>query len=96
MAGGSTGHDILVSVKTGYGIQELLESIQNAVSKSIGMEGLITVHERQKSLLVDCLHSLSSSRVAERPVDLVADDLRMACNAVGRLTGDVDVEEILG
>lgn len=90
------GFDVLISVKTGEGIQDLLDSVLDAVNKAVGMESLLTVHERQKSLLAACLDSLGSARLAGRSVDLVAEDLRMACDAIGRLTGDVDVEEILG
>lgn len=89
------GFDVLISAKTGQGVRDLLEKVLDVVNKAVGTESLFIVHQRQKSLLAACLQSLSSARVPGRSVDLVAEDLRMACNAIGRLTGDVDVEEML-
>jgi tRNA modification GTPase len=49
---------------------------------------------RHRKALEQCREALQRSRAADLP-ELAAEDLRLAAKALGRLTGRVDVEEIL-
>jgi tRNA modification GTPase len=62
-----------------------------------GAEPALVSRERQRKLLELCLKALDSA-IAEGSSgreDIVAEELRMAASALGRLTGRVDVEDIL-
>jgi tRNA modification GTPase len=50
---------------------------------------------RHRNALSDCCNSLGRFQVAPE-TELKAEDLRLAVRALGRITGRVDVEEVLG
>ena len=83
-------------------IDELLAALSLAVKDRIertaGTEsqGLIT-RERQRNCLEQCVASLTRciELSKEDLVDLEAEELRMSLKSIARLTGEVDVEEIL-
>lgn len=84
-----------VSAATGEGIPELLASLEARVT------GLLEVYSapaltraRHRAALVECAEALARSLEAEAP-ELTAEDLRLAARALGRITGRVDVEDIL-
>ena len=89
-------YDILISAKTGDGIAALVSKIAGLASVSNGVVEGIVVQQRQKSLLVDCCRELDACLLHPGETELVAEHLRLAGNYVGRLTGAVDVEELLG
>lgn len=76
----------------------LSEMVKTVVHSDIVKEerGFIT-RERQRNCLNQCIQSITNClRVAEEGlVDLEAEELRECLRALSRLTGDVDVEEIL-
>lgn len=88
--------DILVSAKTGAGIDRLIGEISDLASEAGGDVDLLTVQQRQKELLVECSDALESCRGFYGDTELFAEQLRLASNCIGRLTGTVDVEELLG
>jgi tRNA modification GTPase len=49
---------------------------------------------RHREALVQCLESLSRAENAMLP-ELVAEDLRLGLRSIGRITGRVDVEDLL-
>lgn len=90
------GYDFLISTKTMDGIDRLLAALSFAAQTAIGGEDNLTVQHRQKVLLSDCVSVLSRcAGFGSRP-DLLAEQLRIATESIGRLTGHVDVEELLG
>lgn len=96
--GTGAGGDLAVSAATGAGMGQLLARIQDEASGMLasGGEALVT-RERHRLILVDllaCLDRAASLRDGVTP-ELVAEDLRLAARALGRLTGQVDVEHVL-
>lgn len=94
---GMEGTELSVSAKTGYGIGALLELLLARVKNSLGgaETGLIT-RRRYRLALQDCLELLKEAQacsVNER--DLQSEALRMAGNCLGRITGKIDVEDLL-
>ncbi|MDR1317492.1 MAG: tRNA uridine-5-carboxymethylaminomethyl(34) synthesis GTPase MnmE [Spirochaetales bacterium] len=89
---------ICVSATGGDGIPELLEEIAKELlpARSAGEEALID-SLRQKELLEQSLEALRrfSRRAGIYPLDIVAEDLREAVNALGKITGEVTTEEML-
>jgi tRNA modification GTPase len=47
-------------------------------------------------LLTRCRILLASALSGDRGLELLAEDLRLAGDALGRIVGSVDVEELLG
>lgn len=84
-----------ISVKTGAGMNELLARLQEEVAKRAGDGGapLIT-RARHRAALTECVAALTRFGAATLP-ELAAEDLRQATRALGRITGRVDVEDML-
>jgi tRNA modification GTPase len=92
-------HDVAfrVSVRTGAGIQELLEAISARASAALGSaDYLVPARSRHVALLQraeECLRRLARS---DGGLELRAEELRVAAEAFGKIVGTVDVEEVLG
>ncbi|MBV9063965.1 MAG: tRNA uridine-5-carboxymethylaminomethyl(34) synthesis GTPase MnmE [Alphaproteobacteria bacterium] len=85
-----------ISVRTGAGMEGLTEAIRNIVQERMGdMEIVVPTRERHRNALGRVVMALESSFDAREP-DLVAEELRSALAELGRITGRVDVEEVLG
>jgi tRNA modification GTPase len=85
-----------ISVKTGAGMDALLTRLTEEVAKRAGNSGgapLIT-RARHRAALQDCAAALAGFASATLP-ELAAEDLRQAARALGRITGRVDVEDML-
>lgn len=84
-----------ISVKTGFGLAELLAALEERVrSASETGTGAPLTRARHRAALEECRDALDRAAAAPLP-ELAAEDLRLAARALGRLTGRVDVEEIL-
>lgn len=89
-------YDYLISTKTMSGIDTLVGVLSKIASLHVGTESVMTVQFRQKALLSECVSALTRCEMASPQADLIAENLRVATDRIGRLTGDVDVEELLG
>lgn len=80
-----------------------VDRLENLLAEAIkplnhdGTAPLITRH-RHRSLITKALDALQASCAAnvEDAPELVAEDLRVAADALGQMTGHIDVEDILG
>lgn len=87
-----------ISVLSGEGIPALLARLRSEVEKRSGLgEAPVLTRARHRALLEQCLaHLHTSSRSGPSfPPELAAEELRLAARALGRLTGRVDVEDLL-
>lgn len=86
-----------ISARTGAGIGELVAAIaQVAASDFEGGESTVITRTRHRRALQDCREHLAAAEAAwGGEVELVAEDLRLAARALGRVTGRVDVEDLL-
>ena len=82
-----------VSVKTGAGLAALIARIADAAEQSMGGGTALVARERQKGALLDAVAALSEAGAATD--EILADLLRSASSAIGRLSGRVDVEDVL-
>ena len=87
---------LLVSAKTGAGLDRLIGALTQAATARLSVSGggAAITRERHRKALEDCRDALGRSLSAGQP-DLVAEDLRLAMRALGRITGRVDVEDLL-
>ena len=89
---------IAVSARTGEGVDRLLEAIAAAAERQLSGQGpaIITLarhrvaFEDAQALLARILDAPGA------PVELIAEDLRLAARALERIAGRIDVEEVLG
>ncbi|WP_434615955.1 tRNA uridine-5-carboxymethylaminomethyl(34) synthesis GTPase MnmE [Azospirillum sp. B2RO_4] len=86
---------ILVSAHTGGGLKALEEKLTafSADRLAIGSAPSLT-RARHRAALTECRESLLRALNAPLP-ELAAEDVRLASRALGRITGRVDVEDLL-
>jgi len=84
-----------ISVQDGFGIELLLTKLTEKVAAhcEVGAAAPLT-RARHRSALEECTAALKRARAAALP-ELAAEDLRLAARALGRITGHVDVEDLL-
>jgi tRNA modification GTPase len=88
---------LCISLKTGRGLSVLLEMLRQKVQHKLEGGGApFFTRARHRHALGEALAALGHGlkAPAERP-ELLAEDLRLAMRAIGRITGQVDVEELL-
>jgi tRNA modification GTPase len=96
--GGDALHTMRVSALTGQGIDELLGWLEaQVVARAGGSESMPMTRARHREALQDAHAALvrAPAALADQTLDLGAEDLRIAARALGRVTGRVDVEDLL-
>jgi tRNA modification GTPase len=84
-----------LSVVTGEGMGELVSKLeQEAVARMAVAETPTLTRLRHRQALERCVEALGRSTHARLP-ELAAEDLRLAARELGRITGRVDVEDLL-
>ncbi|HMH64615.1 MAG TPA: tRNA uridine-5-carboxymethylaminomethyl(34) synthesis GTPase MnmE [Rhizomicrobium sp.] len=87
---------ISISLKTGAGVSELLKMLQQKVQHKLESGAPALTRPRHRHALTEALAALRHG--LEAPAghpEFLAEDLRLATRAIGRITGRVDVEELL-
>jgi tRNA modification GTPase len=87
---------LFISTKTGEGLDKFITVLSNkiATQMSVSRETPSLTRQRHRNHLEECLTSLEEALRQSQP-ELMAQDLRFAVNALGRITGRVDVEDLL-
>ena len=86
---------LVISALTGAGLPELLAVLTEAAAAGLaGRAAPAITRARHRQALADCAAALARAREAALP-ELAAEDLRLALRALGRITGQVDVEDLL-
>ena len=86
-----------LSCRTGAGFTALLAELERRVRDRVSAGGEthpVLTRARHRRALEDCLAALRRCVGASQP-DLAAEDARLAARALGRITGRVDVEDLL-
>jgi tRNA modification GTPase len=85
-----------LSLKNGEGLNALIDALTALVAARLesGDAAPALTRPRHRHALNEALQSLRHGETAREP-ELFAEDLRLAMRAIGRITGAVDVEEIL-
>lgn len=89
---------VAISAKTGAGLPQLIAAITAAARDRIGTSAAPAItRERYRQQLTQCMsavHAFMQGNMTEQ--ELRAEDLRQAASALGRITGRIDVEDVLG
>ena len=85
---------LLVSALTAEGIDRLLTVLGERVAQTYRIEAPVLTRARHRQALEEAETSLRRSFSAALP-ELRAEDLRLALRSLGRITGAVDVEDLL-
>lgn len=86
---------ILVSAETGAGLEDLLSQLTGYVRDRLeSSEAPVPTRQRHREALATANAALANVADAAYP-ELAAEDVRVALRALGRITGRVDIDEIL-
>jgi len=98
LPGDARGIDLKVSARTGEGMAELLAELEKLVRERFsGMEQASVIRTRHREAVEDSIRFLNDSLLHDAEhIELAAECLRRACFSIGRVTGRVDVEDLLG
>ena len=93
---GDTGQPLhYISVTTGFGLDTLMHRLQTLIAQRFDAGAAVPLtrarHRRELEACVAALGRAESNAQAE----LAAEDIRIAARALGRLTGRVEVDEVL-
>ena len=92
------GDGISLSLKTGEGLTELIVALTAMVAKRLETKDQTPAltRPRHRHALMEAQQSLQHALAAPAGhPELLAEDLRLAMRSIGRITGRVDVEELL-
>ena len=86
-----------ISSATGAGVTELVGAISGFAESFFTREAALVTRERQRAHLRETLVALQGAQQAaqEGREEIMAEHLRLAARALGRLLGRVDVEDVL-
>jgi tRNA modification GTPase len=87
-----------ISARTGAGVDAFIATLEGlVVDRAGGMEHATIIRARQKSVVEDAVRHLHESLTfGAEQIELAAECVRKANHSMGRVTGRVDVEDLLG
>lgn len=89
-------YDLLLSTKTGEGIDRLIENLAIMAKDLVcDVDSLIAIRSRHREAIVGALEYIEASLSDRKVLELRAEDLRLAADVLGRVTGRIDVEDML-
>ena len=86
-----------VSSKTGAGVDELVNAVAGFAERFFTPEPALVTRERQRAHLKETVLALQGAQRAAQDgrEEIMAEQLRLATRALGKLLGRVDVEDVL-
>ena len=86
---------LLISAKHNYGIDALLQNISSKIKdKFTSSSGALITRQRYREALYNTINYLSEFSF-DKEIELSAEDIRLACREIGKITGRIEVDEIL-
>ena len=93
-----TSDGVTISARTGAGLPELEARLAEWAADRLAGPPILVTRQRHRAALEECLAALDRVfhvKQQEFAIDLIAEDLRIALRALGRITGKLDVEDLL-
>ncbi|MDR6631769.1 tRNA modification GTPase [Phyllobacterium sp. 1468] len=90
-------YDLVISTRTGEGLDDLVETLAKRATVAAGdLSDPLPTRRRHMELLAETGREINAAlREETAPLEVRAEYLRRASHSLGRITGDVDVEDIL-
>lgn len=89
-----------LSARTGQGIEAFRRALLDIAGFQPGQEGVFIARERHLQALAEALAHLRNARqhvsLGDQALDLFAEELRLSHQALGRITGAVTADDLLG
>jgi tRNA modification GTPase len=86
---------LAISVKTGRGVQEFISRLEKLAQEHLGSSAdPVITRERHRNLLSETLLHLDNFSLSDE-LELASENLRRAAISLGKITGHIDVEDIL-
>ncbi len=96
----SSSEILSLSARTGQGIEAFRRKLLDIAGFQPGQEGVFIARERHLQALSEALTHLQNARqhvsLGDQALDLFAEELRLAHQALGRITGAVTADDLLG
>ena len=86
--------DIAIAAVTGEGMDALLAHLRKAAENLLGEGDALITRERHRLALSEACEALRRG-CQQAETELFAEDMRLAARAIGRISGRVDVEDVL-
>ena len=84
-----------ISAKQNIGVDDLVENILTIIKDNFAnSSNYLITRERYRIALEECLDYLNMFSL-DKEIELSAEDIRLACRSIGKITGHVEVDEIL-
>jgi tRNA modification GTPase len=90
--------DLMIAAATGEGLPDLIARLEVEAASLMGQGDAVITRERHRKALDRAQGCLIRAReiLANRgPLELAAEEVRLAARAIGEITGRVDVEDVL-
>ncbi|MFC5384558.1 tRNA uridine-5-carboxymethylaminomethyl(34) synthesis GTPase MnmE [Aquamicrobium segne] len=89
-------YDFCISHLSGHGIADLLEAIKQKAEARLAAAGdILPFRMRHVELLEESLEHLTEAQNTLQPLEIRAEELRLCANLLGRISGAVNVEDLL-
>jgi tRNA modification GTPase len=88
--------EVAVSAKFGNGLEFLRSSILEAVGWGGSSEGVFMARERHLQALYTAVGHLDQAAARHSQIELLAEELKLAQNALACITGEVSADDLLG
>jgi tRNA modification GTPase len=87
---------LAISARTGQGIDELCEEIATRARSMLGDgSSALVIRERHRDAINAARDFVSAALEPERPLELVAEEIRLAGRSLEHIVGSIDVEQVL-
>lgn len=93
-----SGESIVLSAKTGEGLETLIERLKSVSGKSVENEGDFLARSRHLNCLARARAHLElvQAHLKQMTLEIAAEELRLAGNEIGEITGQVLPDDLLG
>jgi tRNA modification GTPase len=88
------GRSFEISAISGAGVDTVIAALAE-FAETLFAEPAIVTRDRHRSVLREAMDALERALAEQGRDDIVAEELRLAARALGRMTGRVDVEDVL-
>lgn len=86
---------MVISAKQKYGINSLINTVNNRIaSEFTGNSSALITRQRYREVLNDVFKNLNDFNL-NKSIELAAEDIRLAARNIGKITGRIEVDEIL-